>query len=79
MCVFFSLLIVDVTASVLMRYVFVKPMVWGEQLAVYCMMYIGMVGSAIALRKGAHMGMDLLLNKVKGGCASSCRYLSILP
>ena len=64
---FFSVLVIDVTAAVLMRYVIKKPMVWGEQLAIYCMMYIAMVGAAIAIRKGAHMGMDVLYNRTGNG------------
>jgi TRAP-type C4-dicarboxylate transport system permease small subunit len=59
--VFFSIMVIDVVASVIMRYVLVKPMVWGEQLAVYCMIWIAFFSSSIAFRRGAHMGLDLLV------------------
>lgn len=59
--VFFVIMVIDVVASVIMRYVLVKPMVWGEQLAVYCMIWIAFLSSSIAFRRGAHMGLDLLV------------------
>ena len=58
---FFSVMVVDVIMSVIMRYILVKPMVWGEQLAIYCMIWIAFLASSTAFRKGAHMGLDLLL------------------
>lgn len=62
--VFFSIMVIDVVASVVMRYVLVKPMVWGEQLAVYCMIWIAFLSSSIAFRRGAHMGLDLLVKSL---------------
>ncbi len=61
---FFSIMVIDVVVSVIMRYVLVKPMVWGEQLAVYCMIWIAFLSSSIAFRRGVHMGLDLVVKSL---------------
>lgn len=61
---FFFLLVIDVVTSVVMRYLIVKPMVWGEQFAVYCMIWIAFLSASIAFRRGGHMGLDLLVERV---------------
>lgn len=67
---FFGLMVVDVVASVVMRYILVKPMVWGEQLAVYCMIWVAFLSASIALRRGAHMGLDLVVKAVPARIAT---------
>ena len=59
--VFFSVMVVEVIVYVVMRYILIKPMVWSEQLAVYCMIWIAFLSSSIGFQKGAHMGLDLLV------------------
>jgi TRAP-type C4-dicarboxylate transport system permease small subunit len=60
LCVFFfSILVIDVIVSVFMRYVLVKPMVFGEQLADYCMIWLAFLSASLAMRVGAHMGLDI--------------------
>lgn len=58
------LLIIDVVIEVLMRFVFVKPMVYGEQLACYLMIWMSMVAASLALRQGGHMALDIIQKKV---------------
>ena len=58
------LLIIDVVIEVLMRFVFVKPMVYGEQLACYLMIWMSMVAASLALRQGGHMALDIVQKKV---------------
>lgn len=58
------LLIIDVVVEVLMRFVFVKPMVYGEQLACYLMIWMSMVAASLALRQGGHMALDIVQKKV---------------
>lgn len=56
---FFSILVIDVIVSVFMRYVLVKPMVFGDQLADYCMICLAFLSASLAMRVGAHMGLDV--------------------
>lgn len=58
------LLIIDVVVEVLMRFVFIKPMVYGEQLACYLMIWMSMVAASLALRQGGHMALDIVQKKV---------------
>jgi len=67
---FFSIMVFDVVVSVVMRYILVKPMVWGEQLAVYCMIWVAFLSASIALRRGAHMGLDLVVKAVPARIAT---------
>lgn len=47
-------------AGVLARYVFLKPVIWSDELASMMFLWLVMLGSAIALRRGEHMRMTAL-------------------
>lgn len=76
--IFFSLLVIDVIASVFMRYVLVKPMVFGEQLADYFMIWLAFISSSIAMRIGAHMGLDIIQKKLSKNKSKILQFISIL-
>ena len=46
------------------RYLFVVPAAWTEELARFLLIWIGMFGAAWAYRKGSHLGIDLLANRL---------------
>jgi TRAP-type C4-dicarboxylate transport system permease small subunit len=62
--IFLGLLVVDVFVEVIMRYVFVKPMVFGEQLADYLMIWLAFMAASVGIRKAAHMGLDTFVKKM---------------
>ncbi len=76
--IFFSVLVIDVIVSVFMRYVLVKPMVFGEQLADYCMIWLAFISSSIAMRIGAHMGLDIFEKKLSERFSKKLKAVSIL-
>ncbi|MCP3397183.1 MULTISPECIES: TRAP transporter large permease subunit [unclassified Bradyrhizobium] len=47
-------------AGVLARYVFLRPIIWSDELASMLFLWLVMLGSAIALRRGEHMRMTAL-------------------
>jgi TRAP-type C4-dicarboxylate transport system permease small subunit len=55
-----SLLVVTVFAQVLARYVFLAPLVWAEELAVFCFSWVVMLGIALGTRERAHLVCDFL-------------------
>jgi TRAP-type C4-dicarboxylate transport system permease small subunit len=55
-----SLLVVTVFAQVLTRYVFLAPLVWAEELAVFCFSWVVMLGIALGARERAHLVCDFL-------------------
>ncbi|MDM0005939.1 TRAP transporter large permease subunit [Variovorax sp. J22G73] len=52
-------------AGVVSRYVFHAPLVWSDELASILFLWLSMLGAVVALRRGEHMRMTALLQKVK--------------
>jgi TRAP-type C4-dicarboxylate transport system permease small subunit len=53
--------------QIFFRFVIYRPVPWSEELARYLMVWMGMLGSVIALRKGRHIGVTFLMDKLRGG------------
>ena len=51
------------SAGVVARYLFHSPITWGDELASILFLWLAMLGSVIALRRGAHMRMTSLIGK----------------
>jgi TRAP-type C4-dicarboxylate transport system permease small subunit len=47
------------------RFIFKIPISWTEEIAKYLLIWISMLGSAVALRIGAHVGVGLIVTKLK--------------
>lgn len=52
-------------AGVVSRYVFHAPLVWSDELASIMFLWLSMLGAVVALRRGEHMRMTALVNKVQ--------------
>jgi tripartite ATP-independent transporter DctM subunit len=52
-------------AGVVSRYVFHAPLVWSDELASILFLWLSMLGAVVALRRGEHMRMTALLQKVQ--------------
>lgn len=53
---------ITVLLGVLFRYFLKMSFPWSEELARYLMIWIGFLGSSIALREGAHVGVKFFIN-----------------
>ena len=51
-------------AGVLARYAFHHPLVWSDELASILFLWLSMLGAVVALRRGDHMRMTALVNRV---------------
>lgn len=51
-----------VMAVVFTRYVVNLPFFWGEEFARYCMFYMIMLGSAVAIRENGHIRLTLFID-----------------
>lgn len=49
-----------VAVSVLLRYVFFTGVEWGEEATRYTMIWMGFLAMSLALRKGGHVGVEML-------------------
>ena len=47
-------------ANVLMRYLFLSPIAWAEELTIYLMVWVVFVGSSAVIRLKGHLAIDLL-------------------
>ncbi len=61
-----ALMVLDVTWQVLTRFVLKEPSSYTEELARFLLVWIGLLGAAYAYRKKAHLGLDILSQKLEG-------------
>ena len=59
-----GVLVVDVTWQVITRFIIKNPSNWTEELATFLMIWVGLLGSAVALNRGAHLGIDYFVGKL---------------
>ena len=65
--VIFSMIMVGATfLQVIFRYFFNHPLFWSEELSRYCFVWIVFVGAAIAVKHGAHIGVDYFVKHLLG-------------
>jgi len=57
-------IIVDISADVFFRYVLLAPLGWASQVAKYLMVWFAFLGSSLALGKGAHVHIDLVVKNL---------------
>ncbi len=63
---------VEVSVAVFFRYVLDAPLKWGEELARLSMVWAGLLGISVALKDGDHIGLEMLLGKLKGRARAYC-------
>jgi TRAP-type C4-dicarboxylate transport system permease small subunit len=59
-----AVLTVDVLWQVFTRFILKNPSTWTEELAIFLLVWVALLGSAVALNRGAHLGIDYLVGKL---------------
>ena len=59
-----AVLVLDVLWQVFTRYVLKSPSTWTEELATFLLVWVALLGSAVALNRGAHLGIDYFVHKL---------------
>lgn len=59
-----ALLVIDVSWQVFTRLVLKNPSTITEELAVFMIIWVALLGSAVALNRGAHLGIDYFVGKL---------------
>lgn len=54
--------VVILSAGVVSRYAFDRPLVWSDELASILFLWLGLLGACVALRRGEHMRMTALVS-----------------
>lgn len=60
----FCVTLVLVIINVLTRYVFRTGIPWAEEMATSCFVWTAFIGSAACYKRRAHIGVDILVNKL---------------
>ena len=71
-------LVASVAWQVFSRYLLADPSSWTEELARFLLIWIGMLGAGYAFRQHAHLGLELLPQKLKGIPARVLRHFIVL-
>ena len=53
-----------VSIAVITRYVLSQPIGWSEEVSIYLMIWAIFLGTAYTLKQDAHIGVDLLMNRL---------------
>jgi C4-dicarboxylate transporter DctQ subunit len=56
------LMVVLVFTATMSRYFQLFPMPWSEELARYIMVWLAYIGASLGIKRGAHLGIDVLVN-----------------
>ena len=59
-----AVLVVDVLWQVFTRFILKNPSTWTEELAVFMLIWVSLLGAAVALNRGAHLGIDYFVGKL---------------
>jgi TRAP-type C4-dicarboxylate transport system permease small subunit len=76
--IFTALLVVDVVWQVASRYVFNVPCSWSTEVATILLIWITLLGAAIAFARKGHLGFDYLVNKLSKTHKTITEYLVLL-
>ncbi|MFC1494531.1 TRAP transporter small permease [Thermodesulfobacteriota bacterium] len=59
-----AVLVIDVLWQVFTRFIMGNPSSWTEELATFLLIWVSLLGAAVALGRGAHLGIDYFANKL---------------
>ncbi len=59
-----AVLVVDVLWQVFTRFILKNPSTWTEELATFMLIWVSLLGAAVALSRGAHLGIDYFVGKL---------------
>ena len=60
------------TATVVLRYGFNRPLTWSDEIAEMLIIWQAMLGAAVALYRGEHLGLGAIVSACRCRCANGC-------
>jgi TRAP-type C4-dicarboxylate transport system permease small subunit len=73
-----AVLTLDVLWQVFTRFVLRDPCTWSEELAVFMIIWVALLGSAVALGRGSHLGVDYFVSKLPVKLRIKCETIVFL-
>ena len=71
-----SLTILSVCLEIVMRYFLNRPLVWVVELTEYGLLYVSFLGAAWLLRKGGHVQVDIIIDRLDDRWRRRCAIFS---
>lgn len=62
--VLFPIMVVTIFVATMIRYLSTLSLVWAEELARYCMVWIGFIGASLGIQKNAHIGVEAIVSRL---------------
>jgi TRAP-type C4-dicarboxylate transport system permease small subunit len=62
--VLFSLMFAVIVGQIVLRYVFNHPLVWTDEAAQYCFVWVSFLGWTMAARKRIHIGINVVADRL---------------
>lgn len=59
-----AVLVLDVSWQVFTRFVLRDPSTWTDELATFLLIWVSLLGAAVALKRKAHLGMDYFVGRL---------------
>ena len=59
-----AVLVLDVSWQVFTRFILKDPSIWTDELATFLLIWVSLLGAAVALKRGAHLGMDYFVERM---------------
>ena len=59
-----GVLVIDVLWQVFTRFILKDPSSWTEELAIFLLIWVSLLGAAVALNRGSHLGIDYFVGKL---------------
>jgi TRAP-type C4-dicarboxylate transport system permease small subunit len=59
-----AVLVVDVLWQVFTRFILKNPSTWTEELAIFMLIWVSLLGAAVALNRGSHLGIDYFVGRL---------------
>lgn len=72
----FTVLTLDVLWGVISRYVLGAQSRWTEELAIYLLVWVSLLGAALVFRERGHLGVDYFVNKLDASARKLSAYVA---
>lgn len=72
-----AVMTLDVLFGVFNRFLFKMPISWVDEIATYLLIWISLVGSAVAIRIGGHVGVGLIVSRLKTGAKAFVSWVNV--
>ncbi|GMQ57635.1 hypothetical protein AN1V17_20300 [Vallitalea sediminicola] len=75
--IIFPIMTITVFISTIFRYFKLGAIPWSEELARYLMIWIAYIGASLGIKKNAHLGVEIVVNKLPKKLKAASKYLRI--